>query len=365
MELDNTSNFGPIIKLLSSNNDKICLNNNTITLNQYLFGMFDTQLINIKVFFITILIVASLVNKDYNFIKANPFIFSIEIILYSLCATIPFIYMEYNRKTENNNILKIFLITFFPIIITYILLQLSGFNTLIYEVDDNSIKIENNSMEISNNSREFNNNSRETFILINNSNEINNNSNEINNNSREINNNSNEINNNSNEINNNSNEINNNSNEINNNSREINNNSREINNSSNEINNSSNEINNSSKKEKLFNGLIKSILGTNGIIFILLILILVYSSLKINNFDIQNYETNFYLSFILEGLIFSICNSLPFIFISKNRNQITDKAKKNVVFKQNIKIILLIFITYFIFHILLQSSGFYNNTFGW
>jgi hypothetical protein len=60
----------------------------------------------------------------------------------------------------------------------------------------------------------------------------------------------------------------------------------------------------------------------------------------------------------LEGIIFGLCNALPLLLVTYNRQGDEYDSIENLLE------IFLVFIKFFILHVLLQGSGFYSNFFG-
>jgi len=125
--------------------DKMLLNNEAVKLaesgtdiKQLLTYSFDTKLIYIKIVFI-ILIIIMTINTGYTtWIKNNKIKFTIETILYGLISTIPFLYMEKYRKSENYNFLIIFVSIFFLYAGINVLFELSGFYYYLYNINHSS-----------------------------------------------------------------------------------------------------------------------------------------------------------------------------------------------------------------------------------
>ena len=119
-EVPDKSSIGKTLASLTSNDDKKLF-------DKKLYEKFDNQLMDIKVFFIVLLVAASVVNRDSEFIMSNPGIFSTECVIYGITASLPFVYMEYQRKKETKSPIMIFAICFTIISVCHILLQLGGF----------------------------------------------------------------------------------------------------------------------------------------------------------------------------------------------------------------------------------------------
>jgi hypothetical protein len=116
---------------------------------------------------------------------------------------------------------------------------------------------------------------------------------------------------------------------------------------------------NISKKDKIFNNINLSISVTFMILLIYIIFILILISYEVFDFNIDGYKNNKFKLFGLETLIFALCNALPFLLIAYNRQDKHFNIKKNLVE------ILLLFIKFAIFHVMLQTSGFYKSELGY
>lgn len=137
-----SSEYSDILnRLMISKDDKLLLNNNLSDTSELYAEKFDHQIINIKIFFILLLAIASGVNKDTDFINKNPSKFATECVMYGVVASLPFIYMEYQRKNKDKKFLALFLICFIVIVLCHVLLQVGGFYTLMYTEKDNSMVV--------------------------------------------------------------------------------------------------------------------------------------------------------------------------------------------------------------------------------
>lgn len=112
------------------------------------------------------------------------------------------------------------------------------------------------------------------------------------------------------------------------------------------------------KHQIIFNNIIYSTLFTIALVLIYIIIYMFLITFDVFDFNIQNYQNNFYLLFICEIIIFALCNSLPFFLIAYNRE------KNKFTFNKNAIDVILIFIKFAILHLLLQGSGFYKHSLG-
>lgn len=112
-----------------------------------------------------------------------------------------------------------------------------------------------------------------------------------------------------------------------------------------------------SKTVKNYNGMVDSIGITSTLLLVFVTLTLFYMTYKIYDFKIDNYGDSYYKFFIIEILIFGLCNSLPFILVAYNRQ------KTHFNLNTTMLETLFLFLKFIILHVLLQGSGFYNHFF--
>jgi len=127
--------------------DKLILTNESYklidkgaTINEVLTDNFKTKMIFFIIVFLIFIIVMASISSYTTYIKNNLFTFIIETIIYSIVCTLPFIFMEKYRKTDNYRYLYVFLIGFFSFAILNILYEISGMYNYYY-VDPNKISI--------------------------------------------------------------------------------------------------------------------------------------------------------------------------------------------------------------------------------
>jgi len=118
-------------------------------------------------------------------------------------------------------------------------------------------------------------------------------------------------------------------------------------------------VNNKTKHQLLYDGIINSMFLTVLLVIVYMILLLFLSTFKVFDFNINQYQNNFYLAFILETFIFSLFNSIPFFLVAYNREGSHFDFKKNAIE------VSLLFVKFIIFHLLLQGSGFYKHSLGY
>ena len=280
-------------------NDQTC----PPVLKKLFANKFDNVLINLKLIFLILFIIASVLVADTDYIKKNPGLFTAETIIYSFSVAIAFVYIQWCRYDNSDNagdandgstaegtnkpslsrlILFWFAIIFIGMIIINVLLQLSGFYTLLFD----PVKI------------------------------------------------------------------------------------------------SPNTITPYEKKIKALNeSLYITIIG----ILLYIIFYLIFFAILVKDFDIKNYGSGgkFVGLFLLETVIFGLCNALPFIYIYVNRahpHATNDSSNHYSTSETHIdennydsiksKIIhslpetLGLFIKMVILHVLLQAGGFYKHTMG-
>jgi hypothetical protein len=110
-------------------------------INKLFTNKFDNILINIKLIFLILFIIASVLVADTDYIKKNPGNFTAETVIYAFFVALAFVYMQGMRyvKGDNNKYSRLYLmgiwfvIVFFGMIVINILLQLSGFYTLLFD----------------------------------------------------------------------------------------------------------------------------------------------------------------------------------------------------------------------------------------
>jgi hypothetical protein len=256
--LKNQSSDDSIINLLKKPDDNI---------KKLLSSNFDSTFFGLKLIFILLFIVMSLVNRHFDFMKGHPMTFGIETLIYGIAGVIPFLYMEKMRKNDNINYTLLFGI-FMIYIFFNITLEIGGFYHLVYEShakhdDKHDDKHEDHKC-------------------------------------------------------------------------------------------SEKEV---TKTIKHYNGMINSIGITSTLVLVFVVLTLFYMTYKIYDFKIESYGDSYYKFFIIEILIFSLCNSLPFILVAYNRQTPNFNVNTNVLET------LFLFLKFVILHVLLQGSGFYNHFF--
>lgn len=113
-----------------------------------------------------------------------------------------------------------------------------------------------------------------------------------------------------------------------------------------------------SENISIYNGMMESLFYTVILALVFEIIVMLYLTFKVYDFTIPNYESNtLSIYFIIEILLFGLCNSVPFMLVAYNRQ------KSNFKLMPNMKEVLLLFIKFVILHVLLQGSGFYNHMF--
>ena len=123
-------------------------------------------------------------------------------------------------------------------------------------------------------------------------------------------------------------------------------------------NNIQNNIQHKNIHQNIVNNIIYSTLFTIALVLIYIIIYMFLITFEVFDFNIQNYQNNFYLLFISEIIIFALFNSLPFFLIAYNRE------KNKFSFNKNAIDVIFIFIKFVILHLLLQGSGFYKHSLG-
>jgi hypothetical protein len=102
--------------------------------------VFHRNFNNIKIFILILLIVTSFINKDYDFIKANPITFSLETLIYGLLSTLGIVYI--NGSRGGNSSINTYIIWFVIICLFNISFQLGGFYSVLYppEIEEDIIE---------------------------------------------------------------------------------------------------------------------------------------------------------------------------------------------------------------------------------
>lgn len=281
-------------------------NNESTTMTgdkEVLMKSYDSQFTILKVLIGLFLIIGSIINKDYSFIVNNPGTFLTESVGYGILGSLPLVFMEYNRKEPSKrNLMMIFIICFFIMVFFHVTLQLSGIYSYMY-VDKDEL------------SREYFKNSEYSDDRHPNANNYAN------------------------------------------------------------ADNLQKSLANipKNKSTKLLSGFN----WTSHLFIALLILVFVgysfYVSYKVWDFGIEKYDQNGnkYLMFFAEIMLFSIVNSVPFFFIARNREANPkhlsvheQELKEPDTFRTNLLETFLLFLKFFILHIVLQLTGFYRHLFG-
>jgi hypothetical protein len=109
-------------------------------------------------------------------------------------------------------------------------------------------------------------------------------------------------------------------------------------------------------KPSLKKGLIDSVLVSNAVIIGFLILQIIIISVMVRNIDIPAYNNHFFISFIIEVILFGLANSLPTLLITINRIGYISSA--------SIIRLLISIVGFSALHVSLQISGFYKNLLG-
>lgn len=275
---------------------------------------FSTNFLNIKLFLFLLILIISIVNKDLDFYKLHKKDFIIETFIFALLSTIPMIYIQHKRigieNTTNDQYIKLF-IWFFIMIIINIGMEFSGLYSIIYS--NKNEHFENNELEkiykiekikpiIKEPIKE-----KEKELPISTTIPITENVNKY---IKEI---------------------------------------------------DSDISNTKDKNKKILKGITKGLFITIGIILFIIVIYLIYLSFKIKNFNIPKYKNNIFNLFLIETILFSLGNSLPLLLIVYNRKI---SYRKELLHKTFPTLFLLMIKMAFL-HIILQTSGFYNDMYNW
>jgi hypothetical protein len=118
-----------------------------------------------------------------------------------------------------------------------------------------------------------------------------------------------------------------------------------------------------SRYKKITFGLNNSMYLSIILVLLYVIILLLVLGFVVYDYKIENYTKSHYLWFIIEIIIFGLCNALPYMYIFANRTE--EEGSYSSKIHASLFETLLLFIKMSILHILLQSSGFYRNTMGW
>jgi hypothetical protein len=113
------------------------------------------------------------------------------------------------------------------------------------------------------------------------------------------------------------------------------------------------------ENEQIITNTLYSVIITISLILLYVSIIMIIISYKVGDFEITKYKDNLLYFFIIETLIFSLLNSVPFFLIAYNRQ------KTNFNLSQNTIMNLILFFQFVILHIIFQSSGFYKKSLGY
>jgi hypothetical protein len=266
-------------------------------LKEVISSNFDENLINIKISFLLFFIIASFIIKDTEYIKNHLGKFIAETIIYAFAVAIAFVYIILMRDQTKSAYMtagKWFGIVFIGMIIINILLQLSGFYSIMFDHEVEKPSTNSSSKSSKKYSSTLSKEQEKTKEP------------------------------------------------------------------------EKPELQPISKFEKKLLGLNNSLYIILFIILFIYILYLVIAGFSVYDFEIANYMKSnnnmmFYVWWLLEILIFGLCNSLPFIYIYMNREH-TGTLKTKL--QHSLFETLLLFIKMAILHVLLQSSGFYRGAMG-
>jgi hypothetical protein len=270
---------------------------------EVLMKSYENQFTVLKILIGLFLIVGSIINRDYSFISNNPLTFLSESVGYGLVGSLPLIFMEYFRKEPSKrNLLMISVVCFLIMVFFHVTLQLSGIYSYMY-VDKDELN-------------------REYFKNLDNSNDRTPHDNPHAN--------------------------------------------------ADKLHKTLTDLP-KNKSTKLMSGFNWT---SHSFIAILLLIFVGYSfyvSYKVMDFNIDRYDQNGnkYLMFFFELMLFSLGNSIPFFFIAKNREanpkHLSDhekELKEPASLRTNLLETFLLFVKFFILHIILQLTGFYSHLFG-
>jgi hypothetical protein len=286
---------------------------------------FDECFGNLKSFIVTLLLVGSFINRDTDFIKKRKYIFITEVILCSILATIPILFMQYKRHGFQNITQKqIKSITYWFLFSVFISItsQLSGINTVIYTREKENENFTQDDFVLSGVKQ-----TTETKTDVN---------------------------------------------------TEIKQESETKTKTNIDIKQTEEKQKDNKKKEeikekltdeskflyskKMQKGIRKSIFITVGILILLSVIKMLQSSYLNNNLDIKNYKQIFNIELHKETAIFGLFRLLPALIIMYNRNKFYNN-ETNI--EKNILSLTFVLFYMSIVHLMFQSSGFYKKNFDW
>lgn len=108
-------------------------------------------------------------------------------------------------------------------------------------------------------------------------------------------------------------------------------------------------------KKLIVNNITKSTMITVALTVVYFVIILLLLTYKVFNFSVEKYGSSSIMMLNIEAVVFGLCNALPFYLIAKNREG------SHFDMLRTTKEVVLIFIKFFIFHFVLQGSGFYAH----